>query len=1350
MSEQILTSESKRLLLEKYLQGRAEQLPTATAAIPRRDVSEPAPLSYEQEQIWLHAQMAPDVPMYNEPLTILYKGALDTVALERSFNEIIKRHEIWRTSFEIVDGKPIQIVNSCLDVSLPLMDLRHLSADHREREAVRIATEDAGTPLDLTKIPLFKARLVQVQDDDFRLYLTLSHMIFDGVAVYRVLLPELAALYESFTKGKTASLPPLQIQYADYACWERQTMQPDQSSNHINYWRKQLAGELPVLEFPTNRPRAANRTFRGSMYSFSLDEKLTANLRAFCREYGFTLFQTLLAGFAALLSRYCGQQDIPIGSVTAGRKHPDTQALLGYFINTIVLRIDLSANPAFTELVSRVRNLTLEAMEHDSVPFGYLLTQLDSQRDPNYSPLFQVLFSLEVALPNLDPAWTMTQMDIDSGAAKFDLYIQLEERPDRILARFQYSTDVFDRDSITQIASHWTTLLNGAMAEPTRRLASLPLMGAQELAQLADWNKTKESYPPITISELFEAQVCRSPNAIAAVVEDEWLSYAELNARANQLARHLRNLGVGPEVLVGLCVERSLEMVVALIAILKAGGAFIPLDPALPRDRLSIMLADAKPRVVLTQQALQERLPIETEIVFLDPEWKTFSVEKAENLQQHASPQNLAYVIYTSGSTGAPKGVQIEHRSVVNFLVSMQREPGICSADILLSVTTLSFDIAYLEIFLPLISGARLVVAGSEDVRDGFQLMTLLEQCKATVMQATPATWRLLIEAGWQGSSGMKILCGGETLPPKLAQELLTRASAVWNLYGPTETTIWVSAHRVSGKDAALPIGRPIANSQIHVLDSQLNLTPAAVVGEVYIAGECLARGYLKRPELTAANFLASPFSSGERLYKTGDLARRLPDGSIVVLGRTDHQVKIRGFRVELGSIETYLSQHPGVKGVIAALRETSPGDSQLVAYVLLREHAAATADELREFLKQKLPQYMLPAYFVFLDRFPLTSNGKVDRRAMPPPHELQHKVEDGFVAPRDDLERRLTDIWKEVLRTERIGIRDDFFALGGHSLLAVRLFAMIKTTMGKTIPLATLLKAPTIELLADALREKQEPAGWFSFVPIQREGSRPPLFCISSQFGDVLLYRSLAQLLGREQPFYALQVFGQSGLPRRHTIESMATEYLREVRKIQPTGPYFFCGYCFGGRVALEMAQQLIAQGEQPPYLGLFVTYHVLISTLSERIRLHVRQFRVMGTKAKLAYAAQNFADKTKSLVWRTAYKLFRDVAPDSSPLFRNVAEMNLNALRCYMPRTYPGQMIVFMSGKVPSGFQSNPTVRLKEYLYDMDASKVELRIVPGEADTMFREPFVNVLADHLRTSLEQSMKKAGLVRPA
>jgi len=1339
MPEQGLT-ESKRLLLERYLQGRLQEPPPAPAAIPRRNPDEIAPLSSEQEQIWLHGQMAPDVPLYNEPLTILYKGALNATALEQSFNEIIKRHEAWRTSVQIVDGQPIQVVHPELHVQLPLIDLRHLPADRREGEAIRIATQDATMPIDLSKLPLFKTRLVQLADDDYRLYLTLSHMIFDGVAVYRVLLPELGALYEELTTGKPAALATLPIQYADYACWQRRAVQPEETSTHMNYWRQQLAGDFPVLEFPTNQPRAARRTFRGAMYSFAVDEKLTANLRAFCRDNGFTLFQTLLAGFAAVLSRYSGREDIPIGTVTAGRKHPDTQALLGYFINTIVLRIDLSGKPAFSELVTRVRNVTLEALEHDSVPFGHLITTLNSQRDLNHSPLFQVLFSLEVTMPNVDPAWSMTQMDVDSGSAKFDLYIQLEERRDQILARFQYSTDVFDASSVARMAAHWTTLLEAAAVDPSRRLCSLPLLTAPEAAQLARWNQTTESCPAVTISELFEAQVRRSPKAIAVVAEGEWLSYSELNERANRLARHLRKLGVGPEVLVGLCVERSLEMVVALVGILKAGGAYLPLDPAWPKERLSIMLADAKPRVVLVQQALQDQLPPATEVVSLDPQGKTFAHESPEDLDPQARPQNLAYVIYTSGSTGTPKGVQIEQRSVVNFLRSMQREPGICSADVLLSVTTLSFDIAYLEIYLPLISGARIVVAGAEDVADGVRLMTLLEQCKATIMQGTPVTWRLLIEAGWRGSPSLKILCGGESLPPSLAQDLVTRGCEAWNLYGPTETTIWVSAHRITAKDTTAPIGKPVANTQIHVLDSNLSATPIGVVGEVHIAGECLARGYLNRPELTAQSFLPNPFEHATRLYKTGDLARRLPDGNIVVLGRTDHQVKIRGFRVELGSIEAHLSRHPGVSGAVAALREIAPGDSRLVAYVMLRERQVTTADELRDFLKQTLPQYMLPAHFVFLDRFPLTSNGKVDRRALLAPHQLQQKVGDGFVEPRDDLEKTLAEIWKNVLNVKRLGVRDDFFALGGHSLLAVRLFALIEKATGKKIPLATLFKAPTVELLAGVLRERQEPGRWFSFVPIQPNGSRPPVFCISSQFGDVLLYRSLARLLGPEQPFFALQVFGQAGLPRRHTIESMATAYLREVRKIQPHGPYFFCGYCFGGRVALEMAQQLIAEGGQPPLVGLFVTYHVPVSTISERVRLHFRQLRVMGPKAKTAYMAKNFADKTKSLAWRAAYRLLRNVAPSSSPLFRNVAEMNLNALRCYVPKTYPGQMIVFMSGKVPAGFLSEPRMRLKEYLYDMDAQNIELRIVPGETDSMFREPFVNVLADHLRTSLEQA----------
>ena len=982
------------------------------------------------------------------------------------------------------------------------------------------------------------------------------------------------------------------------------------------------------------------------------------------------------------------------------------------------------------------------ALAHDDVPFARLVRELQPKRQVNRNPLFQVMFSLEPPMPPLDPAWQLTQMDVDTGATKYDLYLELDERSEGILARFHYNTDLFDAGTIARMVGHWRTLIEAAVADPARRIGELPVLTESERSKFqTQWPAFAQPYPQATIHALFQAQAKRSPHAIAVAVGDQLLTYGELNRRANQLAWYLRKRGVGPDVLVALCMERSLEMVVGLLGVLKAGGAYVPLDPDYPKERLALMLADAQPRVLLTQAALRPRLPAVPEVVLLDAAWKGLEGERVENPSEVAGPANLAYVIYTSGSTGTPKGVQIEHRSVVNLLTSMQREPGLSREDVLVAVTTLSFDIAALEIYLPLITGARVEVARPEVSRDATRLIDLLRRSKATVMQATPATWRLLLEAGWPGSPGLKVLCGGEALVPELARELAGRSQTVWNLYGPTETTIWSAAYRVNGqRDGLVPIGRPILNTQICVLDSYLNPVPAGVRGEIYIGGEGVARGYLNRSELTAERFIANPFGGGvgARLYKTGDLGRYLADGNIECFGRLDHQVKLRGFRIELGEIESVLGQHPSVKQAVAAVCDDASGEKRLVAYCVTNGQPSASSGALRAFLRKKLPDYMVPSSIVSLDALPLTHNGKLDRRSLPAPEKLRDGADSARVIARDELETQLTEIWEKVLAVKPVGIRDDFFDLGGHSLLAVRLFALIEQSFAKRIPLATLFQAPTIEQLADVLRERKTNPG-SSLVPIQPHGSLPPLFCVHGHLGEVLFYRPLSQRLGPNQPFFALQAQEQIGLPAHHTIEAMAADYLTEIRTVQPHGPYFIGGYCFGARVAFEMAHQILRHGEKVAFLGLLMSYDPNVNFFSYfpgRIHSHWEQFRLMRTRAKLADLARNSGEKVRSLLWRSMFHLLKHRLPPSSPLFQNVSEMNLQAVRDYVPAVYPGRMTAFLNGRVPAGLSLDPDLRL----FGMGAHEVQLRVVAGDGGSMFQEPFVRLMAEQLRTCLKEA----------
>ncbi len=1050
-------SEAKRRLLQQYLssgegKNRAEQ-----ARISPRPCGELAPLSFSQQQVWLHGQMTGDVPFYNEPITIYRRGPLDLAVLQRCLLEIIRRHEIWRTTFEVVAGEPVQVAHPApAAFPLPFVDLHELPEAEREAEAKRLATVDARRPFDLKAGPLVRALLVRTGEEEHRLYLTVHQIVFDAVTVYRVLLPELATLYEAFAAGLPSPLPELRVQYADFAYWQRRKLSAGVWSEHMAYWRKQLAGELPVLEWPNDHPRPPIETHRGAIQRFTLPASLVQTLRELSQRHGASFYMTLLAAMAVLLYRYTSQEDIILGSFTAGRKLAEVEPLLGYFVNPLPLRIDLSGNPTFRELQSRVRGVLLDALSHDDVPFVHMVNEIQYTPDRSRNPLFQVVLSQQPKLPNI-PGWELATEEICNGGSKLDLVIVVDDRGENVFGPIIYNPDLFDATTITRMIGHWQTLLTAAAADPEKHIAELPILTDAERQQISiEWNNTQAECPNLCAHELIEAQARRTPNAIAIVCEDEQVSYRELNARANQLAHHLRKLGVGPEVLVGICLERSIAMMVGLLGILKAGGAYVPLDPAYPKGRLTFMIEDSGLRFLVTQESLETKLgDCGAKLICVDRDWPAISQESKENPSTGMEPENLAYVIYTSGSTGRPKGVQISHHALVNFLASMRFWPGLAQQDSLLAVTTISFDIAALELYLPLTVGARCVLASREAAADGQQLQSLLEDHQITVMQATPSTWKLLLESGWMGKGNLKILCGGEAMPPELAEQLIAKAASVWNMYGPTETTVWSTVYPVISCEGPILIGRPIANTEIYILDRNLRPVPAGIIGELYIGGDGLARGYLNRPELDAEKFILNPFNanpfnpeSGARLYRSGDLARYRADGSIECLGRVDHQVKVRGFRIELGEIESLLREHQAVCDACVIVREDLPGGPGLAAYVVLAEEQTSNLDEIRNFLKEKLPGYMIPI-LCSLEKFPLTPNGKLDRRALPAPECTDFGHEEMAEELSDATERMLAGIWSDVLKVPRVSVYDNFFDLGGHSLLATQVVGRIEKDLG-------------------------------------------------------------------------------------------------------------------------------------------------------------------------------------------------------------------------------------------------------------------------------------------------------------
>ena len=859
--------------------------------------------------MWFQQQLDPGSPVFNLPMAVEMAGNLDAKALHQALNGIVARHEALRTTFSSIHGVPEQVIHEAQGIELPLVDLRPLSPVERESEFSRLTEMKACRPFDLEKEFPFRASLVQTGNENHTLLLNIHHIASDGWS-WGVFFREFVSLYERISRGESPQLEELPIQYADYGQWQRERMRGEALEKQLSYWKKQLGGDLPVLQLPADHIRPAVQTYRGAQESFRLPAELTAKLKELSRREGVTLYMTLLAAFETLLYRYSGQEEIIVGSPIANRTLAETEGLIGFFMNTLAMRSDLRGEPTFLELLKQVRQVSLDAYANQDVPFGKLVEVLQPERDPSRSPIFQAMLILQnspaakCGLSGLDVSWR----GIHSKTSQFDLYVSIRESAAELAGYWDYSTDLFETATARRLLGSYRTLLEGVVQKPEERISRLPILREAERHQLVvKWNDTAVAYPRnLCLHELIEGQVERTPEAAAVVYEDRQISYSELNRRANQLAHYLRKLGVGPEVLVGVCMERSIEMVVGLLGILKAGGAYVPLDPMYPEDRVAYMVEDSRLKVLVTEQRFRGRFAQKgTPLVCLDSDWQAISRESSENCRTEVGPENLAYVIYTSGSTGKPKGVQIPHRALVNFLISMRAAPGMTEKDILLAVTTISFDIAGLELYLPLITGARVVLASREVAVDGEGLRQLLEESKATVMQATPATWQMLLESGWKGGKHLKVLCGGEAWSRDLATQLINRCGSVWNMYGPTETTVWSTVHQVTSAEGPIMIGRPIANTEIYILDRHLQPAPVGVTGELYIGGDGVARGYLNRPELSAEKFIPNPFSEmpGSRIYNTGDLARYLPDGTIDCLGRTDHQVKIRGYRIEPGEM---------------------------------------------------------------------------------------------------------------------------------------------------------------------------------------------------------------------------------------------------------------------------------------------------------------------------------------------------------------------------------------------------------------------------------------------------------------
>jgi amino acid adenylation domain-containing protein len=1333
--------------------------PTSTKFVssrPKVDMIVPASLA--QQRFWLLEQLGQGSGAFNIPIRWLLKGEINPDLMERAFNELIQRHDILRTTLIQVEGQPMQRIAPTLNIKVSVSDLTGLPEDERGQEADRICREHGEHRFELSALPLLRAALIRTQERECILHVTVHHIVADGWAV-GLLATEIGGIYDAYVRGLPSPLPDPEMQYADYAAWQRELLQSEAIQTQNQYWLERFRDHTPFEVMP-DKPRPAFQTTNGDVISIQLPRSITDAVQEVSRKHGNTFFITACATFLTLLYRYTGQEDITIGTQVSGRNQVEHEQIIGLFLNTLPLRNDLSGNPTFPQLLDRVQEVVIQALGHQDTPFEHLVEIINPKRDLSRNPLFQVNFMLQRSLVTSRDYERFSLVDVPSrpAGAMYDLNCLMVERPDGWRASIQFNTDLFEAQTATRMLGHFEKLLGEIGKNAERRISEFPLLMEEENKVLAQWNDTTVSLPEQkSVHALFEVQADRTPKALAVVSGREECTYSELERRANQLAHYLRGLGVQPGERVALCVERSVHMMVGLLAILKAGATYIPLDPAYPAARLAQIIEDSRAPVLVTQEKLRATIPGNVaRVVCLDSESSKISRESTDRPRIEISGDQLAYLIYTSGSTGTPKGVQVPHRAVVNLLSSMGRAPGIEREDVLVAVTTLSFDIAALELFLPLTVGARLVIATREQAADGSELLEVLRRSGATIMQATPTTWQMLLEVGWGGTPRVKMLCGGEALPRRLANQLLSVGGELWNMYGPTETTIWSSVVQVSRGTGPVPIGPPIANTQFYVLDSHLQQMPIGAPGELYIGGTGVAHGYHNRPELNREKFIPDSISGqrGSLLYRTGDLMRWKMNGELEFLGRTDHQVKVRGFRIETGEIEAAIIKHPGVKEAAVVAHEDERGGKSLVAYVvpigLESGRHPAIPQDLRAVLQGQLPEYMQPSAFVCLGALPRTPNGKVDRKSLPA-LDLVEIAQASYVAPANETEQRVVAIWEKVLGIPTISTTANFFDVGGHSLLAAQLLARIDQSFGKKIPLAALFQSPTIQQMSALLTGKAASESIQGVATLQPGGSSMPIFCLHG----VPSMRLLATELGQDQPFVMVNLPHDAKLTRPYRVEEIAAIHLKTIQKIQPEGPYFLAGWCREALLAYEIAQRLKAQGQEvglvimfdtwvPGYLSRFTGREARRARSSfeiERILVHARNLRQASLIGAARYTWEQLSTILIDRIKYAKLDLYRllgfEVGSQNRDSAENQGDMLLIAVKSYRPMPYDGRVLLFRSDKYRTWKYWDPNLGWAHLIPNLNVFAV-----PGVHDSMLTGPHLPSIAQAITEAMAKRVR--------
>jgi len=1306
------------------------------------------PCTLAQERFWILDRLLPGNPALNISVRWRLVGRISTNELEQAFRLILSRHDVLRTAFAEQDGELRQSVRSSVPFRLPMVDLCDLSEDAAEIEMERLAKLEARGSFDLAEPPFLRVTQVRMRDDQSVLLVTVHHIVADGWSI-GVLAREMGEICAALQAGRLPALPPLSLSYGRFAQQQRASLSSIDFETDETFWRSTLEG-LKHFELQTDFPRPLEQTSNGAIVSILLPRATTSEFAKLARRSGCTLFMAALATLYTLLYRYSGETDIAIGTQSAGRDEVEVENLVGLFINTLILRGDLSGDPSFEALLERARDLVSDAFEHQRLPLERVIEIVAPQRDLSRNALFSINFIFQRSfIENATyGAFDLIDMPSRSAGALYDLNFFMVERPEGWRISCEYNTDLFEQATALRLIEHFRNLMLSVIADPTATLSDLSILSDGERQAL-----TVGANPPVTaypdraaLPQLLMDQALATPAATAVTCGRVSLSYEQLDRQSTVLAQHLMTLDVAGG-LVGVMLERSIDLPVALIGIMKAGAAYVPLDPAYPAARLNQIVEDAGLVAMVTHSGLSDRWPTAAAVPRLD----------VDRLPDPSVPRDLppiapdarAYVIFTSGSTGRPKGVQIPHRALVNLLWAMRDRPGLTASDVLLSVTTISFDIAALEIFLPLIVGARLVMATATQTVDGRELLALLDREEVTVLQATPVTWELMIEAGWRESRSLKMLCGGEALSRRLANQLLERGGELWNMYGPTETTIWSAAYPVGPGKGPVPIGGVIANTQFYVVDSAGGLVPPGASGELVIGGDGVAIGYLGRDDLTRARFVPDGFRSvpDARLYRTGDIVRSRRPGEFDYLGRTDHQVKLRGFRIELGEIEAAILADPEIAEAVVTIHRPSQGDPALAAYIAMSgaqrkpPHQAAT--RLRTHLAQSLPKYMQPQFVTVLDALPRTPNGKIDRESLPAPSAGDTEGSKPFL-PLDKIEQRLAELWSSVLGLESIDKQADFFELGGHSLLAARLLMRVEAEFGQKISLASLFKSPTLGAMAQLLKQTELRQHDFrQVVRLQTTGSKLPIIGIN----NTGLYFTLSKRLGNDRPFTALQLFDPSFSRDRmpESFEAIALHYVALIKEVQPNGPYALLGWCVGGALAFEVARQLVADGDEITLLAMIDTWapnyierlgpiRGRLANYSYRWQLILQDWararaepggigRFIGNRLMVQKIARLFGGG-RTTTDMTLGAQGRYVTADGYDqwLLRYLQQ----TIRRYRPGSYPGKITILRSAQEPQG----PFLDRKFGWQDHTEQPVDVVTIPGDHFSIFMEPGVDLMA--------------------